>query len=396
MKSMTKIQQSYEAGALMDQDLGGVPAHVYLECEGKQIDMDRLRRAWKKTLSHHGISSTLNDYVPLFDCSQMTEEQANRERMQYRDAFQQRMMRRDLDHFCGLTVFRLPNDRDCLHFDMSLMAGDPAGFQILLGHLGDLYQGRSLPEKQQRTKGSDPSGPTEEDIQYWDSLLPQMKPGPILPMIGSPEKMHHCSYRPLWSDLTRKEQQKLEQCSQKNGATVSLWAMAVFARLIQEESGTSFLLNVPVFGTRENEVEDPQCVMDRTRLLLLPIFSGDREQDIIQRFHEAFSHIRYDGMAVQDLLRRNHPNQHLIAPTVFSATPGIPLISKTFRDSFGDLTYLVSQTPQVCLDAQIYEREDSMSIAWIVPEGLYDAGYLDELFARYRQDLMGRSKERLS
>ena len=58
--SKTRIQESYLIGASLEQNLGGVPGHVYLETRGTAIDLAKLRQAWD-VLTLHGIQSPLND-----------------------------------------------------------------------------------------------------------------------------------------------------------------------------------------------------------------------------------------------------------------------------------------------------------------------------------------------
>ena len=130
--SKTRIQESYLIGASLEQNLGGVPGHVYLETRGTAIDLAKLRQAWRDVLTLHGIQSPLNDYVACFDCTTLPPAEGEREIQQYRTAFAQRNTRTEEGHSCGLTLFRLPEGVDCLCFDLNLQVTDPDGFQILL------------------------------------------------------------------------------------------------------------------------------------------------------------------------------------------------------------------------------------------------------------------------
>ena len=110
--SKTRIQESYLIGASLEQNLGGVPGHVYLETRGTAIHLAKLHQAWRDVLTLHGIQSHLNDYVACFDCTTLTQAEGEREVQQYRAAFAQRNTRTEEGHSCGLTLFRLPEGVD--------------------------------------------------------------------------------------------------------------------------------------------------------------------------------------------------------------------------------------------------------------------------------------------
>ena len=189
--SKTRIQESYLIGASLEQNLGGVPGHVYLETRGTAIHLAKLRQAWRDVLTLHGIQSPLNDYVACFDCTTLPPAEAEREVQQYRAAFAQRNTRTEEGHSCGLTLFRLPEGVDCLCFDLNLQVADPAGFQILLGQLAELYQGHPVTVS---SETADPEPATPADVAYWQEQVAQMRPGTILEQQRDPIRMHHCRY----------------------------------------------------------------------------------------------------------------------------------------------------------------------------------------------------------
>ena len=169
-------------------------------------------------------------------------------------------------------------------------------------------------------------------------------------------------------------------------------AMAAFADTMRQAAETDFVLNLPIFHTTGHTVEYPDRITDRTRLLTLAVRKADQMSDILARYQAGMTHIRLDGLDVQAMLRERHPEEPLLAPTVFSSTPGIQLVTEPFQTSFGALTYLVSQTPQVCLDAQIYELWDGAYLVWMTPEGLYEHAYLTELFRNWLERLLEEPK----
>ena len=302
--SKTRIQESYLIGASLEQNLGGVPGHVYLETRGTAVDLAKLRQAWRDVLTLHGIQSPLNDYVACFDCTALTQPEAEREVQQYRAAFAQRDTRTEEGHSCGLALFRLPDGVDCLCFDLNLQVTDPAGFQVLLGQLAELYQGHPVTVS---TETADPEPATPADVAYWEEQVAQMRPGTILEQQRDPTRMHHCRYEATAAKLDAAQWETVQGRAKKMGVHPTTLAMAAFADTMRQAEQADFVLNLPIFHTTGAKVEHPDRITARTRLLTLAVRKTDQMADILARYQAGMTHIRLDGLDVQTMLRERHP-----------------------------------------------------------------------------------------
>src|SRR5205085_11106291 len=52
---LTQIQQAYWVGRDASFELGSVPAHVYLEFEGRGVDLDRVGHTLRKLIDRHDM-----------------------------------------------------------------------------------------------------------------------------------------------------------------------------------------------------------------------------------------------------------------------------------------------------------------------------------------------------
>lgn len=384
---LTKLQQVYLIGSSLNSNLGGVSTHVYLESRGsKKININTLRKAWLNLLKLHNLDGELNNYVPYFDYSMLDKEEAEIEVKKYRRAFEQRSTDIEKNHYCGLALMKLPENTYTLHFDMNLLVSDPVGFQVILNQLAILYSGEEV--LVQKDNLSFNKNDILRDKQYWHECVERMSIGPKMKTMRDPHRMHHCRYKPYKTRIYSKDWENIKSKALKMGVYGTTLAMVKFAQIIRLELKESFVLNIPVFGTNNEMVDNPDDISDRTRLLLLQIEKDDNDEDIIQRYKESIAHIQYDGLEVQKLLYKKYPSENIIAPVVFSSTPKIKLITTKFKEYFGDLYYMISQTPQVCLDAQIYEMFDGALLLWIVPENLFDDGYIKRIFEKYLDVLL--------
>jgi non-ribosomal peptide synthetase component F len=75
------------------------------------------------------------------------------------------------------------------------------------------------------------------------------------------------------------------------------------------------------------------------------------------------------------------------APIVFSYNVldafGSEMVTDHFRKYFGELGYMITQTPQVWLDHQVFYHEDRVDLVWDAVDGLFEAGIVEDAFAAY-------------
>ena len=64
----------------------------------------------------------------------------------------------------------------------------------------------------------------------------------------------------------------------------------------------------------------------------------------------------------------------------FSCNLGVPLINEEFKDAFGTIHYMISQTPQVWLDFQMFDMDEGLLCIWDGLDELFPSGLLDDMF----------------
>ncbi|OLN13889.1 hypothetical protein BUE64_14085, partial [Corynebacterium diphtheriae subsp. lausannense] len=66
---------------------------------------------------------------------------------------------------------------------------------------------------------------------------------------------------------------------------------------------------------------------------------------------------------------------------VIAAALGDPLVGQEFIDTFGEISYMISQTPQVWIDLQVFTTVNGFLIVCDAVEQLFPEKMLDDLFA---------------
>ncbi|MGY2374459.1 amino acid adenylation domain-containing protein [Pseudomonas sp. SDO524_S393] len=130
-------------------------------------------------------------------------------------------------------------------------------------------------------------------------------------------------------------------------------------------------------------------VADFTNLLLLevdlrqPASLATQLSNVQAQFHRDMAHAEYSGVQVQRDLAQRGAGQRSFSPVVFACNLGTPLLGPEAAHTLGTLSHMISQTPQVWLDHQVYEEDGGLLLAWDAQDALFPEGLLDSMFGAY-------------
>ena len=212
-----------------------------------------------------------------------------------------------------------------------------------------------------------------------------MPPAPHL--LRTPDR---CRSDRLALQLSAKETQALEQVAKAHRITLSSLFLALFAVTVGHGWKLSrFRLNVPLFHRAEENVDN--LIGDFSNLVLLGVELDPAEnlpafcRRLMAQLAELIAHADYPGVSVmRDLSRLQGSMQP--SPVVFTAGFGIrgkALFSDNVTRTFGPLEWVISQGPQVALDAQVAHANGGILINWDVRMDAFPDGLLPQLFATY-------------
>lgn len=419
---LAPMQHALWVGRGHTQQLGGVAAHLYVEFDGGPIDPQRLCAAAARLALRHpmlrvqflpdgtqrirpvterpGLEVTVHDFRDL-DAHDLEQRLA---------AIRQTKSHQQLDDAVfELTVSLLPGERSRLHVDLDMQAADAMSYRILMADLAALYQGRHLPglgytyrEYRQAVarRESGPQPTRDADRNWWAQRIPQLPDPPKLPSNpeghpGHPEraKSPHSTRRWHWLDSTARD--GLIAAARARGVTPAVAFAASFTHTLAcWSTSPRFLLNVPLFARQPLHPEVAALVGDFTSSLLLDIdltpaaTPAARARAVQDAMHTAAAHSAYPGLSVlRDLTR--HRGVPVLAPVVFTSALGLgELFGSDVTDAFGTPEWIISQGPQVLLDAQVTEFNGGVLVNWDVREDAFAPGVVDAMFAHYVDGLL--------
>ncbi|MFB6394136.1 amino acid adenylation domain-containing protein [Polymorphospora lycopeni] len=409
---LATMQYAYWVGRQDGQPFGGVAAHFYVEFDGYGVEPGRLRTAMALLTARHGMLRARFDAegrqriggggpaLVVHDLRDAGPAGSAQRLAALREHYTHRRM--DVEHGEVLTVALslLPDGATRLHVDLDMLAADALSMRILLNDLRRLYEEpaaalppvtSSFPEYlvAHRQAGA---AAHERAREWWQQRLDSLPGGPRLPLrpdagrAGQPARsvrLHH------WLDPQRKR--ALLERAAGHGVTSASALATAFAEVLGAFSDDRrFLLNLPLFA-REPLVSDVDLLVgDFSSSVLLDVDTAaivpfvERARRVQAGLRSAIDHGAYAGVEVlRDLSRR--AGEAVLAPVVYTSALGLgEIYDAALQETFGAPSWIISQGPQVWLDAQVTELDQGLLLNWDVRLDVLVDGVAQAAFAAYR------------
>ena len=412
--ALAPMQHAMWVGRHDDQQFGGVSGHLYVEFDGGSVDPRRLCAAATALARRHPmlrvrflpdgtqciapIEESRDFPVTVEDLRDLGEAGVDQRLAVIRDAKSHQQL--DGAVF-ELALTLLPRQRARLHVDLDMQAADAMSYRTLMSDLAALYLGRDLPELgytyrqyRQAIEADDarPQPTRDADRQWWAQRIPEMPDPPALPSVAG-LRSNRSTRRWHWLDPATRD--ALFARAQTRGVTPAMTLAAAFSNVLARWSTSSrFLLNVPLFGRQALHPDVEKLVGDFTSSLLLDVdlvgadTAATRTQVVQDAMRTAAAHSAYPGLSVlRDLSR--HRGAQVLAPVVFTSALGLgELFGPEVTDQFGTPEWIISQGPQVLLDAQVTEFDGGVLVNWDVRDGVFAPGVIDAMFGYHIEELL--------
>ncbi|MEV0433992.1 amino acid adenylation domain-containing protein [Nocardia sp. NPDC050413] len=404
---LAPMQHAYWIGRSDAQELGGVAAHLYVEFDGKGVDPERLERAVEQLLVRHpmlrtrflpdGTQQTLDRpgraVFGVTDLRALSEDEAQRRLAELRDQRTHQRMAVEDGQVIDIALTRLADGRTRLHLDVDMLAADAMSYRILVTDLARLYHGEQLAPQDYTFRHYLAEQPStdeerERDRDWWRERLAELPGAPELPQAQHVSEPNRTVRLHRW--LSPEAKAQVFDAAHARGITPAMALASVFAETIGGWSAQRrFLLNLPLFHREPVHPQVDGVVGDFTSSVLLevdvtePATVAERARILQQRLHEAGAHSAYSGLEVlRDLGRQR--GEPVLAPIVYTSALNLgELFADTVTDTFGDPVWIISQGPQVLLDAQITEVRGGLLLNWDIRESAFPPGMVEDMFARY-------------
>jgi amino acid adenylation domain-containing protein/thioester reductase-like protein len=407
---LNDLQQAYWAGRTGDFELGNVATHVYFEFESTGLDLERLSLAWQRLVDRHEMLRALVlsngqqqilEQVPAYTIAVSDLRGQQRQVVVSQlEAVRQRMSHHVLpiDHWplFEIRAHRLDHERIRLHLSIDLFIADARSLLLLLKEWSQLYQNPEafLPPLTLSFRdyvlaeiALQDSESYRRSANYWGNRIPTLPPAPQLPLAKRPGSLLHPRFVRRSAQLSKETWRRLRTRAAQAGLTPSGVLLAAYAEVLAVWSRSlRFTINVTHFNRLPLHPQVNDIVGQFASFTLLQVNNAERDsfearaRRLTEQLWEALDHRHVGGVRVlRELSRAQGQRVGATMPVVFTSILG----DLSEMDWLGEMIYGVSQTPQVWLDHQVFERHGALVLNWDAVEELFPEGLLEDMFGAY-------------
>lgn len=420
---LAPMQYAYWLGRDPNQPLGGVSAHLYTEFQlspsdnhSSLLDPERLGQAMTELIQRHGslrlrvhsdgqqtqgYNDDIKAQIKLNDLRSKSPTETEELLEKYRQTYSSQILDIESGEVFAIALSLLADGSCRLHLDVDMIAADAISYRTLLRELALLYENPNTPLPVLPLSYKDCRLAIERKWksiqnssgQWWKKRLETLPDGPLLPLKPNNHSIPVTGRRHLHFN-TELKHALYEQC-RKNGITPSVAIATVLAETLAGWSKEPrFLLNVPLFQRPLDGPDISGVIGDFSSSILVDIDTGtkqtftERAHQVQRRMHEDAAHADYGGVHVLRDLGRMRGRQ-VTAPVVFTSALNLgELFDTQVRNIFGDPVWIISQGPQVLLDAQVTELDGGILINWDCREDVFVDGVLNAMFEFFHSTIL--------
>ncbi|NMO19733.1 non-ribosomal peptide synthetase, partial [Pyxidicoccus fallax] len=412
---LTDIQNAYWVGRQDAFDAGGVAAHSYLELAFDTLDLSRLEDVLRRLIEHHDMlrmvvlptgEQVVLASVPPFSITSYDLRGASAEEVEAH----LKAIRAELSHqvlpterfpLFEVRASRLPSGRVHVHISLDLLVADAFSVQLLIEQCSTLYQNpdaRLPPLKHTfreyfaaaaRHRAPD-SKAYQRSLEYWRSRLATLPGPPELPLAADGDVKGPRRFTRRQGGLDPSSWRAFRERAAAAGVTASMALAAAYGEVLRAHGRSNRLtLNLTLFN-RLPLIEDVERIIgDFTSGILLEL-DGSRPESFAARARrlqgQLFEDLEHSAVSSVQVLREatrlGRLDTNTGMPYVFTS-----LLSETGRSLHLPegvrIVEVVSQTPQVWLDHQVFELNGGLYYSWDSVDALFPRGLIDTLFEAY-------------
>ncbi|MCE2573067.1 amino acid adenylation domain-containing protein [Motilimonas eburnea] len=417
MRELTTVQAAYLVGRQSGQSMGGVAAHIYAEFDGEHLDQARLAQAVTKLFTQHPMlrmqitPEGQQTIAPLSSIHQLTVDDIEHLSPEDTRAFLNNkrvaMTDQQLDLSQGqgaqISLTRHANGQCRLHIDVDMMAVDAQSFRILVADLARFYhepatnceapQGVSFFDYlDQQAADSYLIAKRKADKAWWQGQLAKVADAPSLPYVSESIDRQHGHSQRFTHLFTSTERAAIEGLAKQHHLTLTQLFLALFSQAVGSACDKpSFRLNVPTFHRGFYTQDVDSTIGDFSNLLIYSASLRAQESTLqlcrrtANQLNQLLNHESYSGVSVMRDLSRLHGTVQA-SPIVFTSgmdIAGDNLFADEVTQAFGKMNWVISQSAQVTLDAQIAPAYDGIFVNWDVRMDVFPDGFVDTLFNKF-------------
>ncbi|MGL4201436.1 MAG: condensation domain-containing protein, partial [Enterobacter roggenkampii] len=410
---LSDIQESYYVGRKLSLNGDRAGSQLYLEISVESLDIYRLNQAWETLIANHDMLRTVAlggerqqtlaetpGYIfKVIDLRIKPPEERQCGFLRVRQTMTDKIF--DLTRWprFEIKVSLIADNRCVIHFSIDTFIVDGSSLNLLFNQWEQGYlDADSVPARPEigfrdyiiAQKAFEKMPRYQRDMNYWLMRFPSLPSGPQLPVAGGDS--HDVPRVRLSERLSAAEWRALLEKAQALNVSGSALILSLFTRLLYRWSGErAFSLILTHFNRPPLHPDIDKIVgpFTSTSLWVTEADSADFESWIQRQqmlLWQDMDHSNVSGIQLlRELKARRKIGSSLLLPVVFtSALSTFNVGGKPYAKSvLNQITYRLTQTPQIYLDHQVGEENGELVFSWDVAESYFGAELIRHLFADY-------------
>ncbi|MFI6808969.1 amino acid adenylation domain-containing protein [Streptomyces luteogriseus] len=401
---LTDVQQAYWIGRTGVFEIGNVGMHGYEEFDVRDLDLPRMERAFRRLIQRHGmlraivlphgeqqILTDVPDYViETADLRGLPGNEAQTALEHTRAAMSHQNFEADRWPLFELRASVLDGDRTRLHYSIDGLVTDARASNVLLRELAHLYERPdvelpplelSFRDYVLAEKSLESSELYRRAEAYWRERIPGLALAPELPLACDPRTVDSPRFKRVEGLLPRETWERVKGWASQRGITPTVLLLTAYSEALATWSkNRRFTLNLPMANRLPLHPEVDAIVGDFTSVTLLEVDAAGettfeaRARAVRDRLINDIDHRVFSGVRVIREMKKARGDAAAAMPVVFTSL----LLDHGQDTPIGEVAYSISQTPQVWIDAQVYEVDGALAfdidaVEQLFPEGLVAA-----------------------
>lgn len=414
---LSDMQESYLTGKCMGDIGEGVGCHVYCEIEENCLDIKRLNEAWNRLIQLHdmlcvkieedGVQYFKESEVYRIETYDMTGRDhaaAEEQILNLRCRMSHKVYQVDDYPLYEICVTYRENAISTIHFSMDEWIADAASISLLFKQWYQLYHhpeskinkiDYSFKDFMKFQRERKESKKYKEDYRYWIDKLKGMNQE--IPWFFKSQTVVSKKRSRYLNTLDSYTWNRIKEISAQHRVSATATVLTCFLYTL-----TMFRVknNTPLIMTYFNRLpvhENIDQIIGPFITTMIFLMTEKEEFDIKKdsfweevkqtqnQIWEDNDHSSISGVQVlRELKRKKMLNKGFTVPMVFTSVINNINKEETYEGTWYDqITYNITQTPQVYLDHQLFETNGSLEIHWDVMEDAFEPDSIGQMFQFY-------------
>ena len=406
---LTDIQSAYLLGRRKDFAYGSIACHIYMEIKyDREFDTEKASEIWQKIYENHemlhsvinkdGYQVILKDFPALnVNCNDYSNNiDGESEFLKIRESLSHKIY--DTEKTPLFTVaFSKFADKTIMHFSIEFIIADWMSIWTILSQFEELYYGKNENLEKvnvsfrdyiiSSTKIKDTIS-YENDKNYWLEKIATIPKALQLPMSSDADKNKYSEnvrFGRKNMSLSKEKWDNFKSICSKIGITPTSAIMTAYASVLERWSkNKKFSINMTVLNRLPIHKDIGKVIGDFTSIDIVDINMSKKEsfseyvKQVNKTLFENLDHRFYSGVEVLRELTRQKGSEYAFMPIVF--TSAIGLINNDMTNLKGEMTYGISQTPQVFIDCQVMDGVFGLQVNWDYRKDVFEDTLIDDMF----------------